>query len=243
MYKRSYERLMSKTAHVSYLCPKLQMDYGALCDIPSDILYASSKIQVCENVPKYNADDLVISYLGSLSNGRQKSLIEIGNFLNNYNSHLKLRVFGRADDKVVAELRSAIGIDYKGPVPYSQVVNEIEASDILIHAESFNLLYKEQIKYGFTTKIADSLMSGRCFFVYAPDYVACYEYIKSINSECVASNTQEMKEKLTTLLQNPELRMKCIENNKRYALLNHHPSINEKKINKILETIVNKNGI
>lgn len=237
MYKRGFERLMSQTSYVLYSCPKLQKDYGAYFDLPSDILYTSSTIKVCDYKPKNNADELVVSYLGTLTLGRQKPLIEIGNIIHEYNPNLKLRVYGRADDSVAEELRSSEGIEYRGPIPYSQVVREIENSDILVHAESIDPLFQDLIRYGFTTKIADSLMSGRCFFVYAPEYVACYDYIKSINPECAASNAQEMSNKITTLLKSSELRMQCIDNYKRYAQQNHHPFVNEQKIKRVLTTV------
>ena len=236
-YKRSFEKLMAHTAHVFYSCPKLQNDYGKLFNLPSEVLYTSSKISVRECVAKEKTEDLVVSYLGTLALGRQKPLIEIGNAIHDFNQNMKLRVFGRADDRVVDELQSSPGIDYQGPIPYQQVIKEIEDSDILVHAESNASLYQDMIKYGFTTKIADSLMGGRCFFVYAPEYVACYDYIKAINPECVASNEQEMKERLVLLLRNSELRMKCIERFKEYAQKNHHPSVNEQKINRIVASV------
>ena len=233
--------MMSKAAYVAYLCPKLQKDYGKVFDTPSEILYAPSRIRVSDYLPKRSGKDMVISYLGSLTLGRHKSLMQIGEFLYGYNSSLRLRVYGRADDDVESELRSAKGIEYRGQIPYTKVVEEIGNSDILIHVESFDPFFKDMILYGFTTKIADSLMSGRCFFVYAPDYVACSEYIYSINPECVANNLQEMMIKLSALLDNPELRSACVENFKRYALLNHHPTVNYKKIKKIISVVTHQN--
>lgn len=239
-YKKAYKSLMEKTDFVFYSCPKLEKDYHKEFNNKSTVLYTASNI----NVPDYESinkpENLRISYIGTLDLGRYESLMEIGESLYQYNPSLRLNVFGRSVDEVADKLRSAVGIEYHGPIPYSQVVCEIAQSDILIHVESFKPIYTDMIRYGFTTKIADSLMSGRCFFVYAPEYVACYEYIKDIDTRCVASSKEEMFEKLCELVHNAELRKTIASKNKQVGIRNHSSSANNQKCADILNNIINK---
>lgn len=239
-YRKAYEKLMKRSSFVFYSCPKLEHDYHKEFDNTSAVLYTASNIEVSEYKPINKTEDLRISYIGTLDLGRHESLIEIGEMLRKINPSLDLHVFGRCTDEVSMVLLSAIGIKFHGQIPYAQVVSEIAQSDILIHVESFKPIYADMIRYGFTTKIADSLMSGRCFFVYAPEYVACYEYIKDIDARCVSSEKNEMYRKLRKLVSNADLRRTIASQNKQVGIKNHLTYTNNQKCLKILDSVINK---
>ena len=224
IYKQSYKKLMKETDSVLYICPKLMDDFQKIFQVKSAVLYPSSTINIDVYDSNTSSGKLRISYLGNLGLDRHKSIIEIGKALQELTPSQSIEVFGGCPNLIKVELEKAPGVNYHGVVPFEQVVKEIEKSDILVHVEGFNPFYVEDTKYGFSTKIADSLMSGRCFFIYAPDTVACYEYVHSFNPHCTASSFEEMKNKLNALISNPEIRRKTAENGKKVALVNHTPS-------------------
>ena len=236
-YKRTFQELMSKTSHVIYNCEKLENDYSREFKLPSTVLYTSSSIKVTPYCPKKDLANLRISYIGTLGLGRHTSLIQIGKVLSDYQANLAIHVFGSCKREIADQLCAAQGVEYKGLVPFDQVVEEIDNSDILVHIESFDPFYTDVIKYGFTTKIADSLMAGRCFFVYAPSYVACYDYIHSFNPQCVASSYSEMKEKLIALITDSRERQNSAALNKELALRNHSVINNADKLKRILTNL------
>lgn len=224
IYKQSYKKLMKKTDTVLYICPKLKDDFQKIFPTKSEVLYPSSTIDLDVYDSTSQSDEVVISYLGNLGLDRHKSIIEIGKVLQELTPALSIHVYGGCSQLIKEELDKAPGVKYHGVVPFEQVVKEINKSDILVHVEGFTPFYVEDTKYGFSTKIADSLMSGRCFFIYAPESVACYEYVRSFNPQCTASTIEDLRNKLITLISNPELRKKTAEEGKRVAMNNHTPS-------------------
>ena len=59
----------------------------------------------------------------------------------------------------------------------------IANSDLLVHVESFEKFYTRDLKYAFSTKIADSLASGIPLFMYGAEQISCTRYLK--NNNCV----------------------------------------------------------
>lgn len=236
-YKRAYQKLMKRSSYIIYSCSKLTEDYTKVFSLAHSTIYTPSTLEVSDYLPKEKADDVRISYLGNLGLNRHKSLIEIGDMLNDYNKNIKLHVFGSCSEIIKEALLACKGIVYHSPIPYSEVVEEIEKADILIHVESFEPFYIEDIKYGFTTKIADSLKSGRPLFVYAPDSLACTSYVKSISPICTAVNREELKANMVKLIENPALRKKIGNMNKIKAEENHSSMNSQKQIKEILMKI------
>lgn len=224
IYKQSYKKLMRETDSVLYICPKLMDDFNKLFPINSAVLYPSSTINLEVYDSSNSSSKLRISYLGNLGLDRHKSIIEIGKALQELEPSQSIEVFGGCSNLIKEELEKAPGVNYHGVVPFEQVVKEIDKSDILVHVEGFNPFYVEDTKYGFSTKIADSLMSGRCFFIYAPASVACYEYVHSFNPHCTASTYEDMRNKLNTLISDWKIRKEAAAKGKQVAMNNHTPS-------------------
>ena len=115
---------------------------------------------------------------------------------------------------------------------YSEVVKIMQESDLLLHAESFDDFYRWDLQYGFTTKIADSLACGTCFFVYAPEELACTQYLKEIT--CTVSEKSKLKQKLSEILENDALREKYLSNGLEAVEKNHRMDKNGDRFQKIL---------
>ncbi len=232
-YCRAFKKCI-KAAHKSiYCCDKLNDDYVKEFHLPSEVIYTVTQIEH-ETVLK-NGDDLKISYLGNLGVGRHEGLIEIGEVLQHISPKLKLDVYGRIPNRMVQNaFEQCKGIEYKGFVSYKQVVDIIKNSDILIHTESFTEYYKEDLKYAFSTKIADSLASGTCFMLYAPKGMACTEYLIKHNAAWVISEKTMLQPTLEHLCGDADIRDKYVENALRLVKNNHSPLKNTERFQKIL---------
>ena len=229
-YKRAFKKLMKNTSHCVYLCDKLKRDYDKLFNVPSTVIYGSSEM----SSTKSNNDKVKISYLGNLGLDRHTSLIEIAKCINSLSRELKLDVYGKASENIIKEFNDCEGIDYKGFISYEQVKSVIENSDILIHTESFDKFYARDLEYAFTTKISDSLASGKCFFVYAPKSFAFYEYLSENQVAFVASTIDEMKAIFSDILFNKESREKHRDAQLLLVEKNHRLDKNSDKFIQIL---------
>ena len=93
-------------------------------------------------------------------------------------------------------------------------------SDVLVHAENFNDYYRVDLKYAFSTKIADSLASGTCFMPY------------------VVNDEKELSKTLETLVNTPIERERYLEKAKELVDINHNAQKNSAKFQNIIKRSV-----
>lgn len=176
----------------------------------SDVILTSSEIKPTK-INKID-NNIKIVYAGNLGHDRWKSLVSIGETIKKINDKLEIEVYsGFLPDKALKYFTPKNGINYKGAVSYNKVVQIINESDIVIHVEGFSNFTKLDIKHGFSTKIADLLSSGKCFFMYGPKGIACVDYLINNQAAWVATNDDELIETLDKILNNKNERFKYIQ--------------------------------
>ena len=230
---RAFRKCIKMAKMSIYCCEKLKTDYDAEFGLPSEVIPTVTQVQPGDKTA--DNDNLQIVYMGNLGVGRQEGLVEIGCVLQRINPSLKLQVYGKIPNTIVQKaFDDCPGIEYKGFVSYEQVVQIMYSSDILVHTESFTDFYREDLKYAFSTKIADCLASGRCFMLYAPAGMACTEYLRNYDAAHVVETAGELQNVLTHLCSNKDLREKKLENARALVLEKHNPQINTRRFQEIL---------
>ena len=235
-YRKKVEAIMRIASHSIYLNDKLKADYDKVFNVQSSVIYNSCSISKSEE-PLFSADRPRISYLGNLGLDRDSALMEIGALLQEINSDYKIDIYGSADEAMKQRFAAAPGVDYIGRVSYEKVKDVISKSDILFHVETEKGYYESQLQYAFSTKIADSLASGRCFVIYAPSHLACSQYV--INNKCgwVATNKEELKSVLESIIYNKTERDEIIKTSLKVAMQNHDLSTNAKLFQSIILSV------
>ena len=240
-FKRIFKKLMKKTVHTVYINDKLKNDYDEEFNLPSTTVYTASDIQLCSKKEKNS--EPVISYLGNLGIGRHIALVEIAEALQSINQDYKLNIYGKIPNDTVSEaFNNCSAINYCGVIPYSEVIEVMHKSDLLVHGESFDDFTIWDLKYAFTTKIADSLSCGTCFFVYAPQELACAEYLLKNECACVVTKKEELAKTLEKILTDEQLRNSYIKKGLEIAEKNHDSIKNCDKFQKILIEAVKNEG-
>ena len=240
LYKRKYrkkvESMMQIASHCIYLNDKLKEDYDKTFNVQSTVIYNSCSISKSDE-PLFANNLPRISYLGNLGLDRDSALIEIGSVLQELNEAYNIDIYGQADENMQQRFINAPGVNYKGLISYDEVRAIISNSDILFHVETEKGYQERQLQYAFTTKIADSLASGRCFIVYAPEHLACSQYV--INHKCgwLATNRDELYEALCYVIRDKKQRIDTLKNAVEVAVLNHDLIKNASKFQEILLTI------
>lgn len=188
-----------------------------------------------------------ISYLGNIGLNRWKSLMQIGQALDEHNQMLsknyKLNIYsGENDPKIIASLKEIKSIQFMGRISPQECINKIKSSLAVIHTESFDVNDIERVKYSMSTKIADSLASGTCLFAYGSLELASIQYLSENNCAVVATSFKELKIKLYDLLENEKIRKECIKKALNLAKMNHDSKKNSRDFkNNIKKNVVNKN--
>ena len=232
-FRRQFRKTMSCASHVIYPCEELQSAYNAEFSVPSDVLYTISELIPYRVKPAENY--FSASYLGNLGVGRHEPLMEIGRTLRSISAHATLHVYGRVPSETIRkQFEECPGVEYHGVVPYGMVKKIMEGSDLLIHAENFSAFYQEDLKFAFSTKIADSLASGRCFFLYAPQEMACTNYLNKYQAAYTASDLESMQKILRELVEQPLARERYLARAAELTKENHRQGRNALKFRSIL---------
>jgi len=234
---RVFEKTIKQAALSIYICDPLKNDYDLALSLPSATVYTATEMKV-KSMQK-DGETFTVSYLGNLGVGRHEPLIEIAEVLQNISKEYYLDVYGKIpNNEVSTAFEVCPGIRYKGFVSYEQVIQIMQDSDLLIHAENFNEFYREDLKYAFSTKIADSLASGTCFLVYAPEEMACSRYLSEHKAAYIACNRGELHVTLRSLSENPEMRNKYLSNAALLVEKNHNAERNAKQFQEYLRQAV-----
>lgn len=233
-----FEKTLYAAQKSIYICEALQEEYDSAFSLSSTTIYTATEI-VGESTAKANTQP-IISYLGNLGVGRYEQLIEVANVLHSISEEVFLDIYGNATEGIIRELDKCPGIRYKGFVSYDEVVCIMQHSDILIHVENFSDFYRRDLKFAFSTKLADSLASGTCFLLYAPEEFSCSRYLKENNAAYVVSDDKMLKETLSMLIEQPETRNKYISAALKLVDDNHKLEKNAIQFQNILKQVVSK---
>lgn len=239
--RREYKKIMQCASISIYNSDMLRKVYDEEFNKASMTIMTSTEIKLDDiEFNEINDDDeVVISYLGNLGVGRHESLIEIAETLQKIDKKYKIDIYGLCpSNEIKDKLLTSKGISYKGYVTYKEVKKVVTKSDLLIHAENFSDFYKWDLQYGFSTKIADSLASGSCFFIYAPKTLACTEYLIKNDCACIVTDKNDLEKKLLDIIKNKEKRSYYIKNALQVAEKYHNIQVNCDKIRNVINEVV-----
>lgn len=235
LYRHYFRRLMKVARFAIYANSLLKRDYDAIFKCDSIVLYTGTTIQYqkkdrINEVPRF-------SYLGNFGFKRFEVLIELSEILHEINPQYRLDVYGDAFPDIVSALENADYINFKGLIPYEKVLEVMHQSDILFHVENQDEKLQMSLKYGFTTKIADSISSGTLFCLYGPSEIACSRYIIETKAGLYADNKDEIKQKIIHALSDQEYRDEFIERGYAVSKMNHDLDTNANRFRDILEKV------
>ena len=235
-YKKKIRELFEYSRKSIHCNSLLKQDYDKEFGGDSTVIYTGSTVEFAPK--KMNPNNVRFSYLGNLGLDRDSALIEIGELLNSIDKSYKIDVYGRASNSIEERLRKSVGVEYRGLVDYEEVKSVIAESDILFHVETEKGLKEKLLKYGFSTKIADSIASGKAFVLYAPFDMASTKYILESGAGWYASNTEELRSAITSIIYNDNLRNQIIEKAREVSLTNHNMKNNANLFRSVISSCV-----
>lgn len=231
--KKSLRKAYEKAYCVIYICDELKESYEKEFSGYAETVFTGSDVKYADK-EKENIFFTTV-YCGNLGIKRHESLIDIANVLQSISKDLYVDVYGGTNDiQVIEALNNCKGIRFHGLVPYEEVKGILRNSDLILYVESFDMFYQEDVKFGFSTKIADSLSSGNCFLLYSPEHFACHQYLKNNDAAYTASTRDQLKTILKELVNNPKARVRYQAKALELARKNHDILKNNEKFQSIL---------
>ena len=182
----------------------MKKEYDAIFGINSIFITKGIDISKIKIQSQVMHDPIKLVYLGQVIYGRIFSLIAIKEALDIINSKgIKMQLFIYTNNSISDELKNKLlikdSVFLMDPVPYNEVPNIIDESDVLVYVESFVNKHKNTARLSFSTKIADYLGSGKCILAIGPDDIAPIEYLKEENAAIVVTDISDVKRNLEEL--------------------------------------------
>ena len=140
------------------------------------------------------------------------------------------------DESILGYLNEVKTIEICGYVSSEEFLQTLCSAEVLVHTESFDESMVDLVKHSVSTKIADSLASGRKFFAYGPENVASISYLKNNGLAYVATDEDELKDILYQCL--TESGEQIIDKAKAFAKINHDSERNSILLHDELQKII-----
>lgn len=221
IYKRHFRMMMKRVVLSVHLNSMLQNDYRQVFGGEHMVLYTGSSLTF--DTSDLHVNTPTFTYLGNFGYNRPSVLIEIAECLQSISPIYRLDVYGKVPYPEIKSMFEACpGINYRGMISYKDVINVMYKSTILFHAESQENKFEESLRYGFSTKIADSISSGHPFLMYSSPDIAGAKYVIETGAAWHAKNKTELKNQILTILKNEKERNEVLEVAKEVAQRNHN---------------------
>lgn len=182
-----------------YISEALMKHYVSTLPHRADFIMTSSSFsELVKQRSSMSKDNIHIAYLGNINLGREDPLIEIAMQLEKRIQ--KLHVYGTGSEEAIQKIKRCPAIVYHGFISYDEVKEVMLKSSLLVHVESFSDYAIKDLRYSFSTKIADSLASRVPFLVYIPKELSCNEYLRAAIGDFVVNDSQELTKSLNDFL-------------------------------------------
>ncbi len=244
LWKRTLDKktreLMAATTQIVSICDEMSTLYGREFSRPAATVMTGTNYRISEPVFKESIHTL--RYFGKTNLNRYQSLADIGRALDEINSEkgtdYSLEIFC---DTPSPEARQALESSRSVQVFPFLVGEEFNErffnSEALLHVEAFDLPTIDRVKHSVSTKIADSLASGIPLFAYAPAGIASVEHLIRHQGGIVATDKNQLKEKLCLLFENAICRKQSSERNVQIAKDYHDPQVVSRTIYSLLTSL------
>lgn len=235
--EKSYTKFMKRVDYCIYSTEYLERKYQE--KYPS-ISRSTTVYTVSEMLPlKDNSsqEKFELLYCGNLGVGRAETLDRIAKVLYKVDSSAILHICGKfvsePDKNLVTGNKNVL---YEGVVSYEEVPMLMAKANVVLHCENSSRV--ENLKYAFSTKIADCLASGRPFLVYADRQYPFVQYLKEHDCCHIACNENELYLILNKCKNDIVYRMKFTEKAIELAHKNHNGYITGIKVKSIIDELV-----
>ena len=184
-------------------------------------------------------EEVVFTYMGGFSYGRDKVLIELGNALREYNesnsmlkTSLEIYSTDMSSTEIINEFMKNKTIKFGGKLNSIGVKKKLKDTDILVHVESFDHYNREKTRYSISTKIPEYLSSKRLIVAIGPDDIASMEYLKDV-AICI-NRQQDIYVTICNVLKNKSLRETSIQRSYELYCKKHDPKVVRKEFERLL---------
>jgi len=242
--RKQEKKLFKRAEKIMVISPKQKEEYDRL--FKKDCVVLTKGVEISDNYKFADVvnDPVKMVYTGKLIIGRGDSLSLIADALEDINREkTKVELDIYTTDVVSESQKLALnknGCSIKGALTLSEVAQVQSNADVLVFVEGLKRKYKNAARLSFSTKITDYLKSGKCIFAIGDKDIAPMDYFRRYDCAVIAHSKEEVKEKLTHLIQNKNLILEYGKKAYETAKLNHSKEKTNQTLMSVLKELNNR---
>lgn len=188
-----------------------------------------------------------IVYMGNIGSGRWKIIANISTLINKINKstgrifELYIYTLSPISTKIRKCLDNGDSHLMK-PVPSSEILNTMNASDILLHVEPTQRTERSFFRLSFSTKLVDYFYNGRCILAVGGE-TASMDYLRENDAAIVETDSTNLLRKLTEIANNPNVILEYSKKSWDCGCRNHQIGEIQKRVYDDFCAIINKNRL
>ncbi len=239
--QKKIQEIMQNTKRLIAISQEIGEKYAEEFSVNTDIIMTGSAFDVARipaNVDKING----FWYFGNVGVNREKSLADIGRILDEKNkeNHTEyfLNVYSGTPEPLLRTAFAGIkSIKLRGFLVGEAFLREFTKAECLVHVEAFEQESVDLVKGSVSTKIADSLASGKPLLAYGPEGIASIEHLKKNHCAFCATTLSSLKEVINEIITDKTKRKEFAENAIRTAKQYHVSATNSEHLKAIMQEI------
>lgn len=242
LYRNRYKKLIDKVfrhgGSAAYIGNKIRDKYNKEFGLKGETVYLTSEIKR-HPFRVINTEEPIISYCGNIRLGRNDSLCAIASALSRINPNYRVKVYSpETEEDYYKQLEEHANVDFSGAIPYSQVMDLMNDSDMLLVVEGFEEKDVNITRYSLSTKVADSLATGGAVLALGSIECGAIEYMKEINCGPVCTAEDQLDEAINKLLFDVEYQKQNYINATEITKRNHTLDSSTKVFESIVENAI-----
>ena len=240
--RKHMHQLFNRCAKMMVIAPMVKKEYDSTFGMDCVVLTKGLDLTQHSYKEKSIGSTIKIVYTGKLIYGRWKSLAKMAEAVESIRTQGRSIEFDiyttdKLSDKQIKAFNRN-GTTIKGSVPLSEVPFVLSNADIVVFAESLDRRYKNLARLSLSTKITDYLQSGKCIFAIGDKGIAPIDYLRSNDAAIIATNYEEIGNRLMELVENPSKIISYGRNAYECAKRNHNKQDQQRLL---FQTIVKVN--
>lgn len=180
-------------------------------------------------------------YAGGLACGRDDSLCEVVDAIRRNRLPIEIDVYTQTElTHDISEWLTCNTCRIHPAVSREELFHIQKQCDVLLFLEDIGRKYSNLARLSFSSKITDYLSAGKCIFAVGKSDIAPMRYFADNNSAIIASNSEELDEKLAILVENPSVVSEYANNAVKTGVSNHSKSDLQKIFDDTINSVIKK---
>lgn len=234
-------KLMERSAHLVVICDELKKAYGEGFGVETTTLMTGSSTAVADRAKCAEAPRSVC-YFGNIRCNRYLSLAQVGKTLQEINrergTDYRLKIYSSEKDPEILEtLQSVPTVELCGFVTGDAFREAFGRAELLLHVEAFDSQSIDYVRHSVSTKIADSLASGKPLLAYGPEEVSSMKHLCRHRCALIAHDPEALKQMLLTAFTDPEIAKETAQRALQTARCCHSSDQNGQQLQQIVEKV------